>query len=584
MRSRRRFLAAVAVVFAVTSGMSGCMSDEPPGKSSNANGIVLVTVDGWWDPMVDLDPFTAESLPGAIRFADAMTPCPQARPAVVSVLTGQTPDRTGIRDDLTRPLPPDIPYLPELIAKNGWQTAAFVASPHVGHGSGLERGFAIFDAPRELIFGPFRFQPKLRPADELIKNFSTWSKGLAVGRPFFAWIHLAFGGPATSAPSATTQSVDAAWKGLTTALSEAGRLSDAAVVVVGTAGRVDVGSAETSGYFLVPPVLRVPMLYRPAQGRGGSVRDATAPRMASDLAALIGEEAGVPATFPDAVSPAGSGITPRVRFAWTWRGAREFDWPVQGAAVRGDVLLVSEGAGASSSVVSWSSGAATSKEQAAGLAEALLARIPWIEDRTQNGPTLPPEIADALAQSQVTIPVAENLPPQPTLPMRMEQIPILLRARADAQRGLSPPAATAFELVVGKDPANSGARVEAGQILALGQHYVKARELLEAALRLYPYHAQAWHWLSHVALGQKEIPKADAMLKLSDFLGPNDADVLYDLACTRSLLADPEGAEVYLRRAWAAGYRDAEHIEADTDLRNLRADPRYARFMQKVGR
>jgi hypothetical protein len=566
--------------------MSGCKTYEPRVESVKANGIVLVTVDGWWDPTAGVDPFTPESLPGATRFADAMTPCPQVRPAVVSILTGQTPDRTGIRDDLTQPLPPEVPYLPELIAKKGSQTAAFVASPHVGHGSGLERGFAIFDAPREMIFGPFRFNPKLRPADELIKNFSTWSNGLAADRPFFAWIHLAFGGPATRVPGPTAPSAEAAWKSLAAVLSEEGRLRDAAVFVIGISGNIDLGSAAKSGYFLVPSVLRVPMLIRPAKGRGGRVGDATAPRMATDLAAAIGGEAGVTATFPDAVSPAAPppGITPRVRFAWTWRGAREFDWPVQGAAVRDDVLLVSEGAGAPSSVVSWSTGAATSATSATGLAEALLARTPWVEDRTQVGPALPPELAGALAKSRVSIPAARKLPPQPNLQVRMEQIPILLRARADAQNGLPEPAVASFDLVVSRDPGNSGARVEAGQILALTQGHAKARQRLEAALDLYPYRAEAWHWLSHVALDQKEIPKADAMLLLSNFLDPYNADVLYDLACSRSLLADPEGAEGYLRKAWSAGYRDADHIEADTDLRNLRADPRYARFMQEVGR
>ena len=74
------------------------------------------------------------------------------------------------------------------------------------------------------------------------------------------------------------------------------------------------------------------------------------------------------------------------------------------------------------------------------------------------------------------------------------------------------------------------------------------------------------------------------MLQLSNVLVPHNADVLYDLACTSSLLGDPAGAESYLRKAWDAGYRDADQIERDADLRNLRADPRYARFMQDVAR
>ncbi|MFH1732316.1 MAG: hypothetical protein ABIF82_11795 [Planctomycetota bacterium] len=59
-------------------------------------------------------------------------------------------------------------------------------------------------------------------------------------------------------------------------------------------------------------------------------------------------------------------------------------------------------------------------------------------------------------------------------------------------------------------------------------------------------------------------------------LKEDDPIVHYNLACSYSLLNEPNRAFEALDRAMAHGYRDADHMEKDRDLDNVRSDPRYA--------
>ncbi len=58
-------------------------------------------------------------------------------------------------------------------------------------------------------------------------------------------------------------------------------------------------------------------------------------------------------------------------------------------------------------------------------------------------------------------------------------------------------------------------------------------------------------------------------------LRPKDATAHYNLACSYSLLGEPSRALASLKRSIALGYRDFDHMQADPDLENARADPRW---------
>jgi carboxyl-terminal processing protease len=56
----------------------------------------------------------------------------------------------------------------------------------------------------------------------------------------------------------------------------------------------------------------------------------------------------------------------------------------------------------------------------------------------------------------------------------------------------------------------------------------------------------------------------------------------YNLACGHSLLGDTDAAIACLRQATDAGWANARHMRADTDLDNIRDDPRYTEILAKL--
>lgn len=65
-------------------------------------------------------------------------------------------------------------------------------------------------------------------------------------------------------------------------------------------------------------------------------------------------------------------------------------------------------------------------------------------------------------------------------------------------------------------------------------------------------------------------------------LRPQDATVLYNLACSYSLLDQTEEAFAALDRALAAGYSDFKWMAQDPDLESLRKHPRYEEIRARI--
>lgn len=65
-------------------------------------------------------------------------------------------------------------------------------------------------------------------------------------------------------------------------------------------------------------------------------------------------------------------------------------------------------------------------------------------------------------------------------------------------------------------------------------------------------------------------------------LRPGDPVILYNLACSYSLLDDKDKAFRAIKQAIHCGYDDFEHLEADKDLDNLRADRRFTRYFERI--
>jgi len=66
-------------------------------------------------------------------------------------------------------------------------------------------------------------------------------------------------------------------------------------------------------------------------------------------------------------------------------------------------------------------------------------------------------------------------------------------------------------------------------------------------------------------------------------LNPGDRNTLYNLACVCSLMGDKAEALDYLEKSIAAGWDNFEHIKSDTDLDNIRNEPRYMKLIKAMG-
>lgn len=65
-------------------------------------------------------------------------------------------------------------------------------------------------------------------------------------------------------------------------------------------------------------------------------------------------------------------------------------------------------------------------------------------------------------------------------------------------------------------------------------------------------------------------------------LRPEDPIVLYNLACSYSLLSDTDRALRTIQQAIDHGYDDFHHLEQDGDLDNLRHDRRFLEYFSRI--
>lgn len=63
---------------------------------------------------------------------------------------------------------------------------------------------------------------------------------------------------------------------------------------------------------------------------------------------------------------------------------------------------------------------------------------------------------------------------------------------------------------------------------------------------------------------------------------PTDATVLYNLACSYSLIGDIEKSFKAIKRSLSLGYDELEHLQKDDDLKNLRQNKCFQEYFSAV--
>jgi len=276
--------------------------------------ILLITLDttradrmGFLGSTRGLTPALDAFARTATVFTRAYAQAPITSVSHATLLTGTYPPTHRV-SEFGAPLPASVPYLPDLLKRQGYRTAAFVGSlildPKNGTAPGFDRGFDVYDAGFRIRQpGEDRYQSVERRGDQVASRAIAWLAGGARA-PFFLWVHLFDPHDPYDPPSdLATRFASAPYDGEVTSADRAvGRLLTALGPALGgtvVAVAADHGEAlgehgeATHGVFLYEETLHVPLVVGFPERRGAGARVTARVRLA-DVAPTLLEAAAIP--------------------------------------------------------------------------------------------------------------------------------------------------------------------------------------------------------------------------------------------------------------------------------------------------
>ncbi len=248
------------------------------GSGGSRPDIILVTLDTtradrlgcYGYPLADtphLDAFASR----AVLFENATATIPVTSPSHASMLTALTPLRHGVRNNGSFILNEDQTTVTELLAAEGYQTAAFLSAFVLNRTFGLSQGFETYDD--DVI--------EQRTAAETTAKAVAWLNQ-AGSDPMFLWVHYfdphtpwdpaePYASQTRGTPyDAEISEMDASFGDLMAALRSAGRFDDAHIFVVGDHGEGLEDHQELGhGVFLYEDCLQVPYIWKAAGQEAG---------------------------------------------------------------------------------------------------------------------------------------------------------------------------------------------------------------------------------------------------------------------------------------------------------------------------
>jgi arylsulfatase A-like enzyme/Flp pilus assembly protein TadD len=358
-----RLTLVALVMLAVASVDSLVLSPSNGAFAASKPNILLITLDttradrmGFLGSARGLTPGLDALALESLVFTRAYAQAPITPVSHATILTGTYPPFHHVVD-FGMPLPETVPYVPDLLRRQGYRTAAFVGSlvldPRTGTAPGFDRGFDRYDAGFHVrLPGQDRYQTVERRGDEVARRALSWLEGVP-REPFFLWVHLfdphdPYDPPpdlkrrfSASPYDGEIASVDRLTTRLTAALRGNGLLDRTLLVITADHGEaLGAHGEDTHGLFLYEPSLHVPLLMRlPARQHAG-VRVTTRVRLADVAPTILGVvDAPIPAAMqgvsllPLARTPAAEDRPvyseteyPRRGFGWTplasWRSDR----------------------------------------------------------------------------------------------------------------------------------------------------------------------------------------------------------------------------------------------------------------------
>jgi len=203
---RFRFLFLLAAAFACT--LPACTKKDRP-------NVLLITLDtlradhlGCYGRANAETPRIDALAREGVLFEKAFTPAPSTLPAHVSILTGLYPHQHGVRDNAVYYLPDEEQTLAEILAGEGYVTAAFTSAFVLNEQFGVGQGFGVFDdemddpiekaldKPRDDLpeYSQWWMEQKTKPFQRIAENTvgqaAGWLRANSEKKPFFCWVHL----------------------------------------------------------------------------------------------------------------------------------------------------------------------------------------------------------------------------------------------------------------------------------------------------------------------------------------------------------------------------------------------------------
>jgi arylsulfatase A-like enzyme/Tfp pilus assembly protein PilF len=268
----------------LTACASTATSALPNTAASPSPNIILITLDttradrmGFLGSERGLTPNLDELARRGMVFSRAYAQVPLTTPSHATILTGAYPQFSHV-NYLGDPLGKALPFLPDILHRNGYRTAAFVGALVLDPrklAPGFQRGFDIYDAGFHRRGGrEDRYHSVERRAEEVVNRALAWLSKRPPG-PFFLWVHLYDPHDPYSPPEPYKSRyaaepydgeiayTDAAVAKLITSLRTQ-RLFDGALIAV----MADHGEAfgehgeNHHGIFLYDETIRVPLLFK----------------------------------------------------------------------------------------------------------------------------------------------------------------------------------------------------------------------------------------------------------------------------------------------------------------------------------
>lgn len=114
------------------------------------------------------------------------------------------------------------------------------------------------------------------------------------------------------------------------------------------------------------------------------------------------------------------------------------------------------------------------------------------------------------------------------------------------------------------------------------QKYAESVEEFKKALKEYPQDFRANYYIALSYLHLKDYTLSVAHFKTCIEQEPQNIGAHYNIACAYSLQGNIDDAIRHLALAIKYGYDDSEHLEKDSDLNNIRSDPRYKELLESL--